>query len=94
MIDCLPEEKIVKTQQCITGIIECEGGIKIVPADGTIERGDIVVGCDDGNSIVRDAIWVNAHGTVSDHVALTEIRGEVCITHSPLLISHSLANDV
>ena len=80
MFDCLPAKEVIKTQQCITEIIECEEGIKVVLADGTIERGDIIVGCDGVNSIVRQAMWVNAHRTVPGHIAVTETRGEVFVT--------------
>ena len=81
MFDCLPEKGVVKTQQRIIEIIECEEGVKVVLADGTIERGDIIVGCDGVNSIVRKAMLANAQRTVPGHIALTENRGEACTTN-------------
>ena len=42
-----------------------------------MERGDITGDCDGVNSVVRAALWVDAHGTVSGHIALTGNRGKV-----------------
>lgn len=76
MSDCLPENALVKTQQRISRIIQDDEGIRVVLADGTVEKGDIVVGCDGVNSIVRHAIWAHANEAVPNYITSTEKRSK------------------
>ncbi|KAL8917448.1 MAG: hypothetical protein Q9208_007942 [Pyrenodesmia sp. 3 TL-2023] len=64
LFDCMPAKAVVKSQQCVIDIVESEEGIRAILADGTEERGDILIGCDGVNSIVRQAMWANANKTI------------------------------
>ncbi|KAI4174384.1 MAG: hypothetical protein LQ343_002319 [Gyalolechia ehrenbergii] len=74
IFECFPDKSVIKTHRRVIDIIESEDGIKVVLADGTEEYGDIVVGCDGVNSIVRQAMWANAEKTVPGHITLKEKR--------------------
>lgn len=76
IFECFPDKSVIKTHRRVIDIIESEDGIKVVLADGTEEYGDIVVGCDGVNSIVRQAMWANAEKTVPGHITLKEKRSE------------------
>ncbi|KAL8932366.1 MAG: hypothetical protein Q9216_006868, partial [Gyalolechia sp. 2 TL-2023] len=84
VFDCLPDKSTIKTKRQVNDIIESEDGIKVVLADGTEECGDIVVGCDGVNSIVRQALWANAEKTTPGHIT-SKGRGTLEITYSCLL---------
>ena len=76
MFACLPDQRVIRTQQRITSIIENDEEISVFLANGTVERGDIVVGCDGVNSIVRQAMWANANGTMPVHKVSAEKESE------------------
>lgn len=58
----LPNQSRVKTGKHVVEINEDEHGVQVRLADGTYERGDIVVGADGVHSKVRELMWehVNA----------------------------------
>ncbi|KAL9595420.1 MAG: hypothetical protein Q9219_006463, partial [cf. Caloplaca sp. 3 TL-2023] len=60
LYEMLPNKAVVKARQNITDIIESLNGVKVVLADGTVEFGDVVVGCDGVNSFVRQIMLANA----------------------------------
>ncbi|KAL8997508.1 MAG: hypothetical protein Q9188_006311 [Gyalolechia gomerana] len=72
--ECFPDKSVIKTHRRVIDIVESEDGIKVVLADGTEEYGDIVIGCDGVNSIVRQAMWANAEKTIPGHITLKEKR--------------------
>ncbi|KAL8655266.1 MAG: hypothetical protein Q9226_003107 [Calogaya cf. arnoldii] len=79
MFESLAKKGVVKTQQRVTEIIKGKEGIKVPLADGTEKYAHILVGCDGVNSIVRQAMWDNAHRTKPGHISTEETRSNVSI---------------
>lgn len=57
MYETLPDKSKIQFSKKITSFTESEEGIEVNFADGTCERGDIVVGADGVHSVVRQAMW-------------------------------------
>ncbi|KAI4115029.1 MAG: hypothetical protein LQ345_004294 [Seirophora villosa] len=74
MFDRLPEKNVVKPHHHVTDIIESEDGVRAILANGTEEQGDVIVGCDGVNSIVRQAMWANANKMMPGFITLAEKR--------------------
>ena len=81
LYDCLPDKAVVKAHQRITNIIEDENGVQVVTVDGTVEHGDILIGCDGVKSTVRNAMWANADRIAPGLISSSERRSK------PILLS-------
>lgn len=79
MFDRLPEKNVVKPHHLVTEIIESEDGVRAILANGTEEQGDVIVGCDGVNSIVRQAMWANANKMMPGFITLAEKRSEATL---------------
>jgi len=72
----LPSRDFVKIGNGVTAITESADGVKVFLADGSVEEGDIVVGCDGVNSSVRQLMWDNANAAVPNTITSEEKRCE------------------
>lgn len=57
LYDNLPTKSLVRTGCSVKGLRLVEDGIEAVLADGTVEIGDMVIGCDGVHSSVRSMMW-------------------------------------
>lgn len=66
-------------------ITETNTGVKVVMSDGSIEEGDIVLGCDGVHSTVRELMWQNANQTIPDFIKTQEKKCEssLCSHYGP-----------
>jgi 2-polyprenyl-6-methoxyphenol hydroxylase-like FAD-dependent oxidoreductase len=70
----LPSKEFVKTGNGVTGISETSDGVRVTLKDGTVEEGDMVVGCDGVNSSVRQLMWDNANASIPNTITSEEKR--------------------
>ena len=82
MFDKLPDKTVVKTRKLVTSLTEREDGVSVSLNDGTVEEGDIIIGCDGVNSIVRRAMWANADKLLPGYITPREKRSEIGIVPS------------
>lgn len=60
LYDGLPDKTPVRMGCGVSGIAQDADGVTVTLADGTTERGDVVLGCDGVYSRVREAMWTHA----------------------------------
>lgn len=72
LYDNLPDKTRILTNKCVKGIVETESGVVVEIQDGTSYEGDIVLGCDGVNSVVRDIMWDKANLAVPGYITATE----------------------
>ncbi len=53
----LPDKSVIRTGLKITELNETSTGVEVMLSDGTVEKGDIVLGCDGVHSVVRRLMW-------------------------------------
>ncbi|KAI0909794.1 hypothetical protein F4823DRAFT_407066 [Ustulina deusta] len=53
----LPDKSVIRTGLKITELNETSTGVEVMLNDGTVEKGDIVLGCDGVHSVVRRLMW-------------------------------------
>lgn len=61
LYDGLPEKSHVRFNAKVIDIEERFDGVEVKLADGTVEKGDIIIGCDGVHSQVRELMWKNAN---------------------------------
>ncbi|KAI6086548.1 FAD binding domain protein [Hypoxylon rubiginosum] len=61
LYDNLPDKTPIKTSRIIKDIKESRDGVEVVMSDGTVEKGDIVLGVDGVYSMVRNIMWHHAN---------------------------------
>lgn len=60
LYDNLPNKSRILLGKKVSDIKETYDGVEVLLADGTSEKGDIVIGCDGVHSLVRQKMWNNA----------------------------------
>lgn len=68
--DCLPNKDYIKTGVGLEAITENQDGVEVLLSDGTIEKGDMVLGCDGVYSRVRSIMWDMACTPVEEKRAM------------------------
>ena len=61
LYDSLSEKSHVRFNAKVIDIEERFNGVEVKLADGTVEKGDIIIGCDGVHSLVRELMWKNAN---------------------------------
>ncbi|TAQ89191.1 hypothetical protein B7494_g2482 [Chlorociboria aeruginascens] len=84
LYDCLPDKSKIRFGKKVRSITETYDGVEVFFADGTSEKGDIVIGCDGVHSKVREMMWENA-GKVSPGFITTAEKKSECTTWTCLL---------
>ncbi|OTB04018.1 hypothetical protein M426DRAFT_262514 [Hypoxylon sp. CI-4A] len=56
----LPDKTPIRLDSKVTKIKEFDSGVEVILADGSIEKGDIIIGCDGAYSAVRNSMWEHA----------------------------------
>ena len=77
--DQLPDQTVVKTRKRVIDVTEHEDGIGVRLDDGTVEEGDIIIGCDGVNSIVRRAMWAIADKLQPGYITPAEKRSKAAV---------------
>jgi FAD dependent monooxygenase len=72
MYDQLPDKSYVKTGKCVCNVIDTKDGVLVEMTDGTVEEGDILIGCDGVHSAVRELMWKNANEIIPDYITVKE----------------------
>ncbi len=68
----LPDKSHILTNKRVRNVIQTPDGVKVESEDHAIYEGDIVVGCDGVNSIVRDFMWESANKAVPGSISAAE----------------------
>ncbi|KAK0616592.1 hypothetical protein B0T14DRAFT_538471 [Immersiella caudata] len=66
--DNLPDKSKIRTSAAVKNITETTIGVEVTLADGTIEKGDIVLGCDGVHSLSRSIMWDHAAASNPAHI--------------------------
>ncbi|KAJ5765405.1 hypothetical protein N7520_004964 [Penicillium odoratum] len=72
----LPDKSKVRTKAGVVDIIDRVDGVKVVLEDGSVEEGDLVIGCDGVHSAVRSLMWRNANATIPGFITTAEKKCE------------------
>ncbi|KKK22258.1 hypothetical protein P175DRAFT_0477239 [Aspergillus ochraceoroseus IBT 24754] len=57
LYDGLPDKSFLRLGCRVRDVTEDSDGVEVVLDDGTVERGDLVLGCDGVHSLVRQRMW-------------------------------------
>lgn len=91
--DCLSDtdKSHVRFNAKVIDIEERVDDIQVKLADGTVERGDIVLGCDGVHSLVRELMWKNANTSQPGFITARE---KTCKVSFQLFCLLSILNDL
>lgn len=76
LYDELPNKSKVLTRKRVKTVVDNEDEAYVELEDGSVERGDIVVGCDGVHSTVREAMWAIANKTIPNYISNKEKQSE------------------
>ncbi|KAI0456729.1 FAD binding domain-containing protein [Xylaria acuta] len=82
--ECLPDKSKILTGKRVVDVDENEDGVEVKLQDGTIERGDILIGCDGVHSRVRDLMWRNANVEIDNKIT-SEEKQSLVVTYKSLV---------
>ncbi|THC98948.1 hypothetical protein EYZ11_001585 [Aspergillus tanneri] len=71
MYECLPSKTPIRLK-CRVPEVEDSNGVEVVVDDGTVERGNIVLGCDGVHSLVRSKMWESANKAILRRITVQE----------------------
>ena len=72
LYDELPDKSNVLTGKRVKNVVDNENEVYVELEDGSVEKGDLVVGCDGVHSTVREAMWTIANQTIPDFITNKE----------------------
>ncbi|KAI1169348.1 hypothetical protein F5B18DRAFT_646207 [Nemania serpens] len=72
MYESLPDMTRIRTGARIVEVIESKAGVEVKLDDGTVEKGDLVLGCDGVHSMMRSAMWEQMRNSGKISKALIE----------------------
>lgn len=79
LYDCLPDKSQIRLGAQVTEIIDGIDGVEARLADGTVEKGDMIVGCDGAYSMVRESMWNSAN---TRDPCLIKAAEKMCMFHA------------
>ncbi|PHH71951.1 hypothetical protein CDD82_6243 [Ophiocordyceps australis] len=74
LYDALPDKSFIKTGVAVQEIEQFADGIQVTLSDGSVERGDMVLGCDGVHSLARTLMWQYAGKVSPGLIAAKEKR--------------------
>jgi 2-polyprenyl-6-methoxyphenol hydroxylase-like FAD-dependent oxidoreductase len=80
LYDTLPEKTRIKTSCTVLDIKQDDDGVEVILANGEVERGDLVLGCDGVYSFVRRILWEHANRKSPGLISVDEKRGRSSLT--------------
>lgn len=83
----LPDKSKILTGKRVVDVIDKDEGVRVELQDGTIEEGDILIGCDGVHSSVRELMWREANASIPGHISAREKRCKLwpCSRGRPML---------
>lgn len=72
LYECLPDQELVRLGCEVKAINQDESGVEVVLTDGTVEKGDMVLGADGVRSGVRSIMWEHANKTTPGLISAKE----------------------
>ena len=79
MYDGLPDKNFVKAGSKIQDIAESSSRVEVKLSDGTVEKGDMVLGCDGTHSFVRGVMWDHANKAIPGFISEKEKNSKLYI---------------
>jgi 2-polyprenyl-6-methoxyphenol hydroxylase-like FAD-dependent oxidoreductase len=67
-----PEKSRIVEGKRVIDAVDTENEISVKLHDGTVEEGDILIGCDGVHSTVRELMWRNANTSIPDFITARE----------------------
>lgn len=77
LYDRLPDKSRIQFSKKVVDIKEFYNGVKVTSSDGTVEQGDIVIGCDGIHSFVRQKMWDRADKISPGLISIKERKGKL-----------------
>jgi 2-polyprenyl-6-methoxyphenol hydroxylase-like FAD-dependent oxidoreductase len=74
LYDNLPDKSYIRTESKITDIKHTDEGVEVHLANGDVEKGDVVIGCDGVYSSTRKFMWDHAAKVTPGLITLDEKR--------------------
>ncbi|KAK7993863.1 hypothetical protein PG989_007244 [Apiospora arundinis] len=68
LYNCLPDKTPIRTGTEVKSVTQNSDMVEVVLGDGTVEKGDMVLGCDGVYSQVRNAMWTHANAIAPEAV--------------------------
>jgi 2-polyprenyl-6-methoxyphenol hydroxylase-like FAD-dependent oxidoreductase len=72
LYETLPDKTKVKTGANVVDIIDSDDSVEVIMKDGSVEKGDLVIGADGVHSLVRSLMWRNANTAVPGLITTAE----------------------
>lgn len=80
-----PDKSKIRSGTAVVDVIDHDKGVKVILADGSVEDGDLVLGCDGVHSNVRNMMWRNANAAVPGMITTAEKKCKLFIHTSSSL---------
>ena len=86
LYDALPDKSRIRLGSKATVISDTFDGVEVQLADGTVERGDMILGCDGVHSMVRESMWAHANKRMPGLINAKEKKSEhSCLSNMAVL---------
>ncbi|KAJ2992880.1 hypothetical protein NUW58_g2021 [Xylaria curta] len=69
-----PAKEYIKEHSRVVDIVDGPDGVSVKLENGTVEDGDIVIGCDGVHSTIRELMWRNANASIPEYISTKEKR--------------------
>lgn len=76
LYDGLPDKSYIRTGCEVRSIKHLDSGVEVTLKDGSVEKGDMVLGCDGVHSKTRSLMWQHADATAPGLITEKEKTGE------------------
>lgn len=88
LYDELPDKSKILTDRRVKHVVDNDDEAYVELKDGSVERGDIIVGGDGVHSTVRQVMWDTANKAIPDFISKREKESEQCLFRT-LRLSHA-----
>ena len=72
LYDALPDRSRVRLGSKVMDIYDGVDGVEVMLADGTCEKGDMVIGCDGVHSLIRETMWDQGNRSIPGLITVQE----------------------
>ena len=84
----LPNKSHIKTSSVVVAIKEDSNSVEVKLGNGTVEVGDMVLGCDGVRSMVRTCMWDNANLTNPGKITAKEKTSKLDPSFPRILLAY------
>lgn len=67
-----PDQSRILQGRRVIDVVDTDDSISVELHDGTVEEGDMLIGCDGVHSTVRELMWRNANASLPDFITARE----------------------